>query len=312
MARLKGLVLEVGDNWALILSEQGEYKKIKTKSFLQVGEIWQESTGYTMKYAVAAAVLLVFLGAAFTFLPVVAYAQVSSGIELGLNRWEWVVSARPLNDDGRKLLQELNLQGKTLDQAVELIVDNTLINNSNSDNKEIVLNVVTRKPGDEQDRQRIMEKMDTKVKQILERDKLKHDRDTAKDNSGSEPGSSHDEVESKMLISPYKDKRFKGDEPVGEFKGIKTQPQIQHRNTPDKDIDEVLTTNVDKDQKIRQEDATREIIKEKNPDAIKNNDKPEEKNRGNPEKETLKSSEKNNNAEENNQRSNGRRSVKEE
>ncbi|PKM77471.1 MAG: hypothetical protein CVU90_06385 [Firmicutes bacterium HGW-Firmicutes-15] len=309
MNRLKGLVIEAGDNWALILSEQGQYKKIKTKNLLQVGEIWQEPTGYAIRYAVAAAVLLVFLGAAFSILPVVAYAQVSSGVELGLNRWEWVVSARPLNDEGRMLLQEVNLRGKTLDQAVELIVDNTLIN-SNPENKEIVLNVVTTKPGNEQNRQRIMEKMDTKVKQILDQDKLKANMDKKKGYSSSENKNSNDEVETNKIIPSNKNDRFSGDQYADETKGIKAQER-QQKSIKEKDIDEEKSPNIYNEQNIYKKDSTREMNTEQNPRDIQGDeDKTKDEERNKPEKETGKSLEKNVNAEGSAGQSNGRDRVK--
>ena len=313
VARLKGLVLETGDDWALILSAQGEYKKIKTKTLLQVGEIWQEPTGYTMKYAVAAAILLVFIGTALSIIPVVAYAQVSSGIELGLNRWEWVVSARPLNDDGKKILQELNLRGKTLERAVELIVDNTVINN-NSEHKEIVLNVVTREPGDEQNRQRIMEKMDTRVKQILDQNKLKYNKDIIKGNSSIEAGTSNNEVTFNKRIAPQNGERLKGEGTTDEVKWIKDQLEKQYGNTPDKDIDDDLNARTDKEQNNNKEDETQEITKGQNPEAIQGDDdktKGKNSDKGKPEKESFKSLQQNKNNEKSDQQSKVGNSVKE-
>jgi hypothetical protein len=280
MARLKGLVLEAGNNWALILSEQGEYKKITTKTLLHVGETWQEPTGYMTKYAIAAAILLVFIGAAFSILPVVAYAQVSSGIELGLNRWEWVVSARSLNDEGRQLLQEINLQGKTLDQAVELIVNKTLIN-SDSEEKEIVINVVTKKPGDEQDKQRIMEKVDIKVKWMLDQYKTKTNVDNRNSDSNIEHKILDHEVESNKFVPSKKNDRINGQKSSNEDKDIKAQ-QGPYRNVPDTEID-------DENQKSDKENTTYKINKGQNSDAQSEDDKTKEKYKEKPEKEPLKS-----------------------
>jgi hypothetical protein len=285
MARLKGMVLEAGENWALILSEQGEYKKIKTKTLVQVGEIWHEPNGYMMKYAVAAAVLLMFLGAAFSFLPVVAYAQVSSGIELGLNRWEWVVTARPLNDDGRERLQELNLRGKSLDQAIELIVDNTLINN-NSENKEIVLNVVTIKPGKEQDEQRIMEKIDAKVKQIMEKDKLKANKDNKKNgNSDVESKLPVDNKQTDKLLPANKDDLLRGNKPIDDNRTIKPQ-KMQDRNGKNNGIDEDLNA---KREKENTEEQSRKINTGQNYKAIPGNNETKGEGNDKPEKMILKS-----------------------
>lgn len=233
MARLSGLVLETGDNWAIILNSQGEYKKIKTKTLLQVGEVWQEPAGYTIKFALAAAVLLVFLGAAFSILPVVAYAQVSSGVELGLNRWDRVISVRSLNDDGSELLKTVNLQGKSLDQAVEMIVDNA-INNSNSESPEIVLNVVTKKANMEQEKQRIMEKMDTKVKQLLDKNNVNKDkRNTDKTNI-------IDNNEQETSIKPNNDAQSGNNQNLDEGKEIHGQ-QKPGVNKSDKDANNAGT-----------------------------------------------------------------------
>ncbi len=278
MARLSGLVLEAGDGWAIILNSQGEYRKIKTKTPLQVGEIWQDS-GYNMKFALAAAILLVFLGGAFSILPVVAYAQVSSGIELGLNRWEWVVSARPLNDEGRELLQEVDLRGKSLDKAVELIVDNTLVND-NSDNKEIVVNVVTKKPGKEQDRQRIKDKVDSKVKQVLDKDKLNENKDNKNSNSHDNVNS---ESESSANKPANKDNQTGGKKPDAETNriGNDNSPNIGENTDRNSNLNQDSNT-VNKDESqgqkggpnLQDDNGNKKLEdKDRNKDNNKNQDK---------------------------------------
>ena len=47
--------------------------------------------------------------------------DINPSIELGLNRFDCVVSARPINEDGERLLAEVDLEGKSYDEAMALL-----------------------------------------------------------------------------------------------------------------------------------------------------------------------------------------------
>jgi len=122
----RGVVLETGDGWAIVLLSNGEYKRVKTKKSLEVGELYNEKARFSFKYAVAAALFLVILLGTLDFFTVTAYARVSSGVELGLNRWDRVIYAKAVDDKGEELLQGINLKGQKVGKALEIIVDRSL------------------------------------------------------------------------------------------------------------------------------------------------------------------------------------------
>lgn len=49
--------------------------------------------------------------------------DINPSIELGLNRFEWVVSAVAYNPEGEQILQELSLKGKKYTEAIDLVVE---------------------------------------------------------------------------------------------------------------------------------------------------------------------------------------------
>ncbi len=85
--------------------------------------------------ATAAAIVLIF-GAAFgifTYLGNNAVASVVSidvnpGIELSLNKHEKVVEVTALNEDGKKIIGDMNLEGSDVDIAVNALIGSMLVN----------------------------------------------------------------------------------------------------------------------------------------------------------------------------------------
>lgn len=123
MARVKGMVLTSAEGQAIILTPDGEYQSIKTNHPLEVGELYEDMYRPWWRYAVAAAVILALTLGTLDYFRVATYAQVSGAVELGVNRWGRVISARALNDEGQQLLAQLDLKYTTLEFAMELIED---------------------------------------------------------------------------------------------------------------------------------------------------------------------------------------------
>jgi hypothetical protein len=123
MAEVQGVILEAGDGWALILLPGGEYKRIRTREQLQVGELYQYKKYSPVKYVAVAAIFLVVMVASLDFCRVTARAHVSPGINLGLNRWDKVVSVDTSNIRGQEIIKEVNVRGKSLEQVVNVLVE---------------------------------------------------------------------------------------------------------------------------------------------------------------------------------------------
>ncbi|MEQ8235809.1 MAG: anti-sigma factor domain-containing protein [Syntrophomonadaceae bacterium] len=129
MARVKGMVLASAEGQAIILTPDGEYRTIKTNHPLEVGELYEDMSRPWWRYAVAAAVVLALTLGTLDYFRVATYAQVSGVVELGVNRWGRVISARALNDEGERLLQILDLKNMNIEYAVAVIegTENDLI-----------------------------------------------------------------------------------------------------------------------------------------------------------------------------------------
>lgn len=126
MANRKGIVMETGKGWAIILMENGKYQKIKTNDFLEVGEQYQDKSRLPLKYITAAVILLALSLTTLDYYSVKAYAQVSSLGELGVNRWGRVVSVQANNEAGERILNTVELKNNTLEVAVEKLYAHTL------------------------------------------------------------------------------------------------------------------------------------------------------------------------------------------
>lgn len=119
----KGIVVESGKNWAILLMHSGEYKKVKTKRRLYEGEFYSLPGTPPYKALASAAVLLVMLTFSLSFFPVSAYASFSSGLDLGINRWGCVVYVNANTPDGEQLVEGLNLWGRNIETVLPEILD---------------------------------------------------------------------------------------------------------------------------------------------------------------------------------------------
>jgi hypothetical protein len=64
MSKVNGIVMESGPGWVLVLLENGEYRKFRSRSFLMPGDIYQGRAYslYPRYMAVAAAIIIMLLG----------------------------------------------------------------------------------------------------------------------------------------------------------------------------------------------------------------------------------------------------------
>lgn len=123
MPNKKGIVLESNDGWSTVLMEGGQYKKVPGS--LEVGSEYAAAPNKIAlysKYAAAAAVLLLILLGTIDYFNVVAYANVSTGVEMGVNRWSRVVSVNYRSDSELSTAKDLSLKGQKVEDAVAMVV----------------------------------------------------------------------------------------------------------------------------------------------------------------------------------------------
>ena len=169
MAKSKGIILESHDQWAIILNNKGQYKKIKTARPMQVGELWYDTSAPVKKFAAAAAIVLMLLGVWVEFFSVVAYAQVSSGVKIGVNRWDRVVKVEASNAQTEEYIEKAKLKGKKIDEAVEQVVHDTIPGKSNITNHSKPVVTVTSTKKNETNRQRLIRELNKKVQPITKK-----------------------------------------------------------------------------------------------------------------------------------------------
>lgn len=162
MPSRKGVVLEKGEGWAIILMPDGEYKKIKTNAYLEIGDLYQEKTGLTIKYAAVAAILLAMLLGTIDYYSVQAYAQVSSLAELGVNRWGRVITVQVIDNEAQREVDIKNIQNDKLEVAVEKICSQAL--NDEQKSEELIskpeLTVVPKGRAEPQLKDKLLKKME--------------------------------------------------------------------------------------------------------------------------------------------------------
>jgi len=174
-----GVVVEKGDNWIIVLFSNGEYKKISTKKYFEVGDLYKSRLAASIKYAAAAAVFILILTASLDFFNVVAYATVSPGIELGLNRWDRVVTVKTTSPDNTLLPDSPDLKGKKAEDALQIILEES----TNQAETETSSNISVKVSGKNQDK--LEKKLAERINQFI---KEKQANQASPDNSKAKSG----------------------------------------------------------------------------------------------------------------------------
>lgn len=123
----KGMVIEIKSRNAIIMTETGEFARVKFGNSIPIcGEDYE---GYEVKdrnafkkflTSVAAAVFIFILVALDYYNPVKAVElDINSKIMLGLNRWNRVMTASTQDKNGGAVLNKVKIKNITLEEAVE-------------------------------------------------------------------------------------------------------------------------------------------------------------------------------------------------
>lgn len=161
MSKARGIVLESNNGYSTILMEGGQY--IKIRRTMEVGQIYQQERQYQKLLIAIAAVLVFMLLGVFDFFNVVAYANVSNGIEMGVNRWNRVIKIEQTNPVAATPAEYSGLKGRKLEQAVTVVVEDALAEENYQDSS-IQVNIKSEKKDDSKLEKEILEKIESSVK----------------------------------------------------------------------------------------------------------------------------------------------------
>lgn len=131
---MKAVIVEIKGNYAAVLSDDGCISKVINKNYA-IGQVIELNTSkgkfkFASRKAIAMAASLV---AVFTMFSVTAWAyctpyyyvslDVNPSIEYSVNRFERVIGVKAVNEDGTKVLEKLNLQNQSIDDAIQNTIE---------------------------------------------------------------------------------------------------------------------------------------------------------------------------------------------
>lgn len=180
MARIEGVIMENNHGKAIILTPQGEFQRIKINRSLEVGEFYSGRSISSGKYLLVAAFLLAVTIGTIDFFSVKAYAQVSTSLELGINRWHRVVQVRALDEKGEEILKKSNFTGQRVDEVVEKVLDQALESgNMEEDNLPRVFPVQASDKGNKDGEfiERVEQNMNQGLQKAMAKSKSKADKE---------------------------------------------------------------------------------------------------------------------------------------
>ncbi|MCR4400812.1 MAG: anti-sigma factor domain-containing protein [Syntrophomonadaceae bacterium] len=144
MAVIRGIVVQADGREAVVLTRSGEFKRIRTRRPVLPGAEIEERVWTADLLSATAAVLVLFMltWGIIDFFTVCAYASVEAmpGVELGINRWQVVVTATALNDEGAQLLANLSLRGRGAGTAVRTVIQEAVAQGTEID--QVIIAVV--------------------------------------------------------------------------------------------------------------------------------------------------------------------------
>ena len=131
---MKGIVVEIHNHMAAVLSDEGGVVKVSNYNY-QIGQEVEISMKKQIKFkkafafASAAACILVMFGiSAYAYYTPYTYVSldVNPSIEYSVNRFNRVLAVKGVNDDGTEIISGIelnNLKNKSIEDAISLTID---------------------------------------------------------------------------------------------------------------------------------------------------------------------------------------------
>ncbi|MCX7922880.1 MAG: anti-sigma factor domain-containing protein [Clostridia bacterium] len=279
---MKGIVVDIADKYAVILDKQGSFIKIKNTGNLKIGYEVEAPSVATLnisafnRIASIAAVFLIILGLGYG---VYSYNQpfsyvdidINPSIELTINRYDRIIKAEAINNDGKVLLNAGSYKNKGIEDGIETLLEAAAKNGyikSDSENA-VVFTVVS---SDDEKAEKIQNEIKTtageELKQnkdnaniVIERATIERHREAKK--IGLSPGKLA-LIEKAVELEPGKKVEDFKDKPVKEIiKSIKEDSKLKDKNDDKKD-----KSDNNENSKLKLKDKTNANINEK---AVKDN-----------------------------------------
>jgi len=127
---MKAVVLEIKDGYAAVLRDDGTVTRLRNNNFSTGDVIFMKSSKYARRnpissIVIAAAAFLLMVGVgAWAYSSPVYYVSldINPSMTMEVNLFERVIGTEFLNEDAKALLEGLDLQNKTVEEAIAEIV----------------------------------------------------------------------------------------------------------------------------------------------------------------------------------------------
>lgn len=125
----RGVIMELKDGVAVLMDGSGDIASISARSGWRVGDTveFPQKQNHVKRWAALAAALVLVMGAGvlgkayFTPYSLVSL-DVNPSVELSLNRFDRVISAKAMNDEGEVLLSLSDIENKTAEEALTTLL----------------------------------------------------------------------------------------------------------------------------------------------------------------------------------------------
>lgn len=131
MNNIKGIIVEIHKNKAVLLTSTGEFVEVATTKDMSIGEEYIKTTTYTRfirnipRALVAALLMFTLLGGGLGayYTPVATLnLRINPYVQLKTNLFNKVIYSNALNSDGKVILDSINIKNKNFNDALYLIV----------------------------------------------------------------------------------------------------------------------------------------------------------------------------------------------
>ena len=121
---MRGVIMSIEGNKAVLLTQGGDFKQIKNKNYT-IGDKVKITTNYVARIgSIAAAVAVFGIGASASYLMPASYVSldINPSFMMTLNVYDKVISIEPLNSEAEYLLANTDVRGMDINDTVEAII----------------------------------------------------------------------------------------------------------------------------------------------------------------------------------------------
>lgn len=168
---MKGIVIEINNNQAAVLSDNGAVVRIKNKNYEtgQVVRMKENKMNFIKKAGSIAAVLAVAAAGSFAYALPATYVSldVNPSIEYTVNTFGRVLSVKAVNDDGEVITTELDVKNVNISKAVKVTIDKLREGGYITDDEDAGI-VITISGKNDEKAEELAEKLEEETKEYVE------------------------------------------------------------------------------------------------------------------------------------------------